>query len=86
MTRKALSLSAVMIPVLAAAVLAFAHHGKAAYDDSKIATIRGTVSFFQFSNPHALLYLDVKDSKGNIQKWIGEGTSPNMLVREGWDS
>lgn len=62
-----------------------AHHGRASYDATKVFTIMGTVSSFQFSNPHAQLILDVKDDKGNIEKWVGEGTSPNMLVREGWD-
>ena len=33
----------------------------------------------------SMLILDVKDDKGNTGKWVGEGTSPNMLVREGWD-
>jgi hypothetical protein len=76
---------AVMAGLLAVAIPAFAHHGRATYDETKLATIMGTVSSFQFSNPHAQLFLDVKDDKGNIEKWIGEGTSPNMLVREGWD-
>jgi hypothetical protein len=64
---------------------ALAHHGGASYDATKVFTIMGTVSSFQFSNPHALVILDVKDDKGNIEHWVGEGTSPNMLVREGWN-
>ena len=64
---------------------ALAHHGRASYDATRVFTIMGTVSAFQFSNPHAQLFLDVKDGKGKIEKWVGEGTSPNMLVREGWD-
>jgi hypothetical protein len=76
---------AVMVGFLAASLPVFAHHGRATYDETKLATIMGTVSAFQFSNPHAQLFLDVKGDKGNIEKWIGEGTSPNMLVREGWD-
>jgi DNA/RNA endonuclease YhcR with UshA esterase domain len=64
---------------------ALAHHGRASYDATKVVTIMGTVFAFQFSNPHAQLFLDVKDDKGKIERWIGEGTSPNMLVREGWD-
>jgi Family of unknown function (DUF6152) len=64
---------------------ALAHHGGASYDATKVFTIMGTVSSFQFTNPHAQLVLDVKDDKGNIEKWVGEGTSPNMLVREGWN-
>src|ERR1700688_1919210 len=72
------------IALLGASYPALAHHGRATYDETKLATVMGTVSSFQFSNPHAQLFLDVKDNKGNIEKWIGEGTSPNMLVREGW--
>jgi hypothetical protein len=68
-----------------AAYPALAHHGGASYDATKVFTIMGTVSSFQFSNPHAMLVLDVKDDKGNIEHWVGEGTSPNMLVREGWN-
>ena len=64
---------------------AFAHHGRASFDATKIFTIMGTVSAFEFSNPHVELILEVRDTKGNVEKWIGEGTSPNMLVREGWD-
>jgi DNA/RNA endonuclease YhcR with UshA esterase domain len=64
---------------------AHAHHGRASYDATRVFTIMGTVSAFQFSNPHTQLFLDVKDGKGKIEKWVGEGTSPNMLVREGWD-
>ena len=78
-------LPSLMIGILAIAVPLSAHHGQATYDETKLATIMGTVSSFEFSNPHAMLVLEVKDDKGNIQKWIGEGTSPNMLVREGWN-
>lgn len=80
-----LSFFTVGVSFLAAAFPAFAHHGKATFDETKLATIMGTVSSFEFSNPHAEIYLDVKDDKGNIERWMGEGTSPNMLVREGWN-
>lgn len=73
------------IALLGASCPALAHHGRANFDPTKVFTIMGTVSSFQFSNPHALLALDVKDDKGNIEHWVGEGTSPNMLVREGWN-
>ena len=73
------------IALLGASYPALAHHGRATYDETKLAIIMGKVSSFEFSNPHALVFLDVKDDKGDIKKWVGEGTSPNMLVREGWD-
>jgi hypothetical protein len=80
-----------LIIVIAAAVILLmfavqlsAHHGTASYDTSKTATVKGTVTDFQFVNPHVLVFLDAKDEKGNVQKWQGELTSPNHLVRNGW--
>jgi hypothetical protein len=81
-------ISAVAMSAAAALAFAFpalAHHGQATYDEAKVFTIMGTVASFQFTNPHVLFVLNVKDDKGNTEKWTGEGTSPNMLVREGWD-
>lgn len=69
----------------AAADPTFAHHGQASFDETKVLTIMGTVESFEFNNPHAMLVIDVKGDKNSTQKWFGEGTSPNMLVREGWD-
>jgi hypothetical protein len=62
----------------------FAHHGSAAYDLTTTVTLQGTVTEFQFINPHVLLDFDVKDDKGNIEKWTAEAGSPNLLARRGW--
>lgn len=62
----------------------FAHHGSAAYDMSKTVTVTGTVTDFQFVNPHVLISMDVKDPSGKVEKWEGELTSPNHLARAGW--
>ncbi|HLH07978.1 MAG TPA: DUF6152 family protein [Terriglobales bacterium] len=71
--------------LLALSVPAFAHHGSAAYDMSKTVTVTGTVTDFQFVNPHVLIAMDVKDpATGKIEHWQGELTSPNHLARAGW--
>jgi hypothetical protein len=63
-----------------------AHHGEANYDTEKTASIKGTVTDFQFVNPHVQITLDVKNDKGEIEKWVGEARSPAMLARYGgWD-
>jgi hypothetical protein len=83
----AVMLGLVMLGFVTLSTQVFAHHGTASYDTSKITTIKGTVTEFQFVNPHVLLFLDVKDEKGdvkNVQKWQGELTSPNHLARVGW--
>jgi hypothetical protein len=77
-----------MVPVLAVLWLAgaaFAHHGTAAYDTSKMTTVTGTVTAFDFINPHCQVYWDVKSENGETEKWQGELTAPNKLARAGWN-
>jgi len=62
----------------------FGHHGLAAYDMANSETVKGIVAEFAFINPHAAIHLDVKDDKGNIEKWLVEADSPNNLARAGW--
>ena len=64
---------------------AFAHHGASPYDTSKLSTLKGTVSDFQFINPHVEIAVDVTNEKGKVETWIGEANSPNVLSRHGWD-
>jgi len=62
-----------------------AHHGVQGYDHSKKLTLKGTVSEFAWSNPHAQIYLDAKDASGNVTHWGLELNSPGNLVRLGWE-
>src|SRR5579863_4643467 len=63
-----------------------AHHGEANYDTDKVVSVKGTVTEFQFINPHTLITVEVKNDKGEIEKWSCEARSPGMLVRVGgWD-
>ena len=62
----------------------FAHHGTANFDMTKLTTIKGAVTDFQFINPHVEIFIDAKDDKGNVQKWQAETNSPNLLHRTGW--
>ena len=52
---------------------------------NKWVTLKGTVTSFDWTNPHSYVYLDVKDDKGNVEKWTSEGGSPLMLTRYGWN-
>jgi uncharacterized protein DUF6152 len=74
-----------LVVVLSLSVSAFAHHGASPYDTSKLTTLKGTVSDFQFINPHVVIAVDVTDEKGKSETWIGEANSPNVLSRHGWD-
>jgi hypothetical protein len=84
MRNRFLGITVLSVVAMMISAPALAHHGTASYDTSKTVTVKGTVSDFQFSNPHVLIFMDVKDDKGNVQKWQGELTSPNHLERAGW--
>ena len=84
MPRRLIAASALAVVFLFVARPGFGHHGTAAYQDDKQVTVTGTVTGFDFANPHTLLFLDVKQTDGAVAKWQGEMTSPNHLVRAGW--
>jgi len=61
-----------------------AHHGSSVYDSKSLTTLKGTVTDFQFVNPHTELYFDVKDASGKIEKWAAEASSLTTMARFGW--
>ena len=80
-----LATSAGIALLLMVAAPIFAHHGTSAYDTTKLTTIMGTVTDFQFNNPHVMISVETKDDKGKVEMWISEANSPNVLTRHGWD-
>lgn len=76
-----------VLAVLLAVVLAapaFAHHSTSMYDMGHPVTVTGTVKKFEWTNPHAFVYLEVKDEKGNVVEWEVEMMSLNHLRGYGW--
>lgn len=64
---------------------AFAHHSFAAeFDVTRPITLTGTVTRLAWTNPHAHIHMDVKDSGGQTVSWDLELGSPNALIRRGW--
>jgi hypothetical protein len=62
-----------------------AHHSIAAqFHLDKTNTVTGTITKMEFKNPHAWLYLDVKDAQGQVSQWSIEFGSANALYRRGW--
>ena len=74
---------AIALPLASAALSA--HHSFAAqYDATKPIEMRGTVTKVEWTNPHARIYIDVRDDTGQTANWNFEMASPNILVRNGW--
>jgi len=63
-----------------------AHHSFALFDTSKLVAISGTVTKWDWINPHSWLYMDVARADGTTEKWAFECSSPNMMIRWGWNA
>ena len=71
--------------VLLAARPGVAHHAFAAeFDSDKPVKLTGAVTRLDWTNPHAWIYVDIKDETGKVANWGFELASPNGLMRNGW--
>lgn len=62
-----------------------AHHSAGLlYDQGKVVEVSGTVTGYEFGNPHLRIYFNV-DNNGRTENWLAEGGSRTVLIRKGWD-
>jgi hypothetical protein len=74
-----------VLGLLFAAPLASAHHSAALfYNMGGRISLKGEVMRWSFRNPHAIVELDVKNAKGEIEHWTCETSAPSALRRSGW--
>jgi len=70
---------------LCGSISLWAHHSLAAeYDQKKPVALTGTVTKLDWRNPHAWVYIDVKNASGAVDKWQCELGSPNAMTRAGF--
>jgi hypothetical protein len=71
--------------LLAATASVQAHHSfSATYDGNKPVTLRGTVTKLGWSNPHAHIYVDVKNATtGQVVNWEVESAGASNLLKAG---
>jgi hypothetical protein len=73
-----------VIAVLMVSLPLLAHHGNAAYDDTRTVTLKGTVTQWLWANPHCVLHVDVADEGGQVVSWIVETENPTSMFNIGW--
>jgi len=85
MKGSALFAVALAISLLTVSHTACAHHGTAGYDMQKVITVKGTVTEFDWTNPHCVIYVDSKTDSGEVQHWVLELGAPQHMIRSGWN-
>jgi hypothetical protein len=72
--------------VVTGSSLASAHHSFAAmYDANKPIRLVGKLTKIEWTNPHSFFYIDVTDSRGQVNRWTVEGAGPGALSRRGFN-
>jgi len=77
------------IVVLAAAIVAAASplsaHHSWPVNTNKLVTVKGTVTGYNWTNPHVMIGLNVADAGGKVDKWDVGGPSTARMSGNGWD-
>src|SRR5450759_2638955 len=61
-----------------------AHHSFTMFDMTKRITLIGSVTSFEWSNPHAYIEIDVPGEDRDLKHWSIELGSPSILQGSGW--
>lgn len=62
---------------------AVSHHSAAMFDHEVVLTLKGTVTRFDYVNPHSWLYVDIANDDGSTTEWGFELDAPPRLRRIG---
>lgn len=86
MSAKLVAIFSAGVGLLLLSLPSFSHHGSnVVYDLTQTITLTGTVTDFQFVNPHTLIFFDVTGEDGAVVGWLAGLSGPNSLGRnEGW--
>jgi hypothetical protein len=79
----AFRLSGLIVGAVAIGLVApvWAHHSHAMFDHTKEQSVTGTVTNFDFRNPHVGLYLDVENAGKKVNYWVEMSNVQNMIRR-----
>ena len=62
-----------------------AHHGAAnLYNMKQAVMLKGTITKFDWTNPHNQIFFDVKDQSGKVVNWVAATEPPQVMLERGW--
>jgi hypothetical protein len=65
---------------------ALAHHSAARFDLTQTVNVEGTVTRYEWANPHVYIFVTATADDGRAVEWEVEGQPPSMLRRQGWSA
>lgn len=84
--RTALPVALALLAAALAMAPTAAHHANSAFDREATITVSGTVTRWQFINPHVGIWIEADDENGQLREWAGEFQSVQDLYRLfGWN-
>ena len=82
MTSRMLAVVSIAVGLIVASAPASAHHSASAYDSKQTVTLTGTVTQYEFINPHIIIHFSGKDAAGDVAEWSVIGGPPSKLARD----
>ena len=82
--RNVIRASLLIAAIALSLIPAQAHHSNSAYRVGDIITLEGTVTRWQWVNPHTWLTMTIENENGESVEWLVEGRAPGILGRAGW--
>jgi hypothetical protein len=66
--------------------IAAGHHSATIFDRQSVVAFQGTVTSFNWANPHVYIHVETLDDAGEIVEWEIETGATPILTRSGWAS
>jgi hypothetical protein len=84
MRARLLILAALLVGALTVSGSASAHHNSKPMYEPKSVVVEGTVTEYEWANPHSIISVAVKTDKGAVELWHAEFLPPVEMMRAGW--
>lgn len=73
-----------LVAVVAFSGSVWAHHNPKPMYESNTISLMGTVTEYEWANPHSIISVAVMNGKGGVDEWHAEFLPPSEMTRAGW--
>ena len=74
----------VVLALVSSAGVSLSAHHSWPVSREQLVTVKGTVTAFEWANPHPMITLEVKADDGKTEKWLIGGPAINRMEANGW--